>query len=180
MDELDDFGLIDRACGGSSRAFEILVRRHYDAMYKMAYRWCGNRADAQDVTQSACVKLARALDGFEKKSAFTSWLYRLVVNTAKDWQRQHARHRSDTLDEHTAIKAPGADVDGAVYAKQVLEEVRKLPAAEKEALLLVACEGLSHREAAEVMECAESTVSWRIHEARKKLNAVFESERGHG
>ena len=178
MDGLDDFGLVDRARGGSAQAFEILVRRHYDTMYKFAYRWCGNRSDAEDVTQNACVKLARALEGFQKQSAFSTWLYRLVINTAKDWHRQHARHHAEFRDEHAAEESQ--NMEEVLFAKQVVAAVGKLPSGEKEAVILVLGEGLSHQQAAEVMDCAESTVSWRIHEARKKLKSQFEAERRDG
>ena len=124
MDDLDDFGLIDLACEGSARAFEILVRRHYDTMYKFAFRWCGNRSDAEDVTQEACIKLARALGSFEKKSAFSSWLYRLVINTAKDWHRGQARHHvptgpGATVGEPEPQVASTAGIEEAYFARQV-------------------------------------------------------------
>ena len=180
MDDVDDFGLIDRTREGSARAFEILVRRHYDTMYKFAYRWCGNRPDAEDVTQNACVKLARALDGFQKQSAFSTWLYRLVINTAKDWQRQHARHHAAHGEEQAEERASGQGMEEVLFAKQVVAAVGKLPPTEKAAVTLVLAEGLSHQQAAEVMDCAESTVSWRIHEARKKLKSEFEAERQDG
>lgn len=186
MDDLDDFGLIDLACGGSARAFETLVRRHYDTMYKFAFRWCGNRSDAEDVTQEACIKLAWSLGSFGKKSAFSSWLYRLVINTAKDWRRVRARHHGSTrtaepfASEIDSRKASTAGIEEAYFAKQVLAEIGTLPTAERAAVILVLGEGLSHRQAAEVLDCAEGTVSWRIHEARRKLKRMFEAERHHG
>ena len=61
-------------------------------MFKMAFKWCGNRADAEDITQNACIKLARALKTYEHKAAFTTWLYRLVINTAIDMKRHEKRH----------------------------------------------------------------------------------------
>ena len=186
MDDLDDFGLVDLACGGNARAFEILVSRHYDAMYKFAFRWCGNRSDAEDVTQEACIKLARNLGSFGKKSAFSSWLYRLVINTAKDWHRDRARHHGSTkpdelpAGETDSRKAPTAGVEDAYFAKQVFAGIGTLPTAERAAVILVLGEGLSHRQAAEVLDCAEGTISWRIHEARRKLKRMFEAERHHG
>ncbi|MDA0240990.1 MAG: RNA polymerase sigma factor [Proteobacteria bacterium] len=88
MTEADEeTALIKRAQGGDKGAFERLLQTHYDVMYRTAYKWCGNKMDAEDITQTACIKLARSIDGFRFESAFLTWLYRLVINTAKDWAK---------------------------------------------------------------------------------------------
>ena len=182
MTEASETKLIRRAQEGDGDAFEALLRLHYDTMYRMAYRWCGNQTDAQDITQSACIKLARAIGSFGFRSTFTTWLYPLVINTAKDWARSRARHAGDGLDPEQA-EAPATEgpmAERQVYARQVLDHIRALPEREREAVFLVFGEGLSHREAATVMACKESTVSWYIHEARKKLQPLREEERRHG
>ena len=178
MAQSDDNQLITRAKGGDKLAFEALLRDYYGLMFRIAFKWCGNREDAEDITQNACIKLARNIDGFQFKSAFTSWLYRLVINTAIDWQRQNLRHLTQELTDNNVSDPIHANAENAFYAKQVLEEVQTLPDKEKSALLLVMGEGLSHKEAASVMQCKESTVSWYIHAARKKLKK-FE-DRSHG
>lgn len=181
MKEQSDNELIKKANKGDTSAFEDLVSRHYGTMYKMAFKWCKNKEEAQDITQNACIKLARNLNSFRQDSAFTSWLYRLVINTAKDYIKSQNRHTVHTsqMDEETV---PGnQEPDQSLYTREILDEINKLPEAEKEALLLVASEGFSHKEVADIMQCAESTVSWRIHEARKKLNiALKEKEDQHG
>ncbi len=174
-EQSDDITLAKAAASGDRSAFETLVSRHYETVYRMAYKWCGNQADAEDITQNACIKLARAIGSFRGEAAFTSWLYRLVINTAKDWQRQQRSFNSQKSIFDNKIEAmvlPQAD--DAVYAQQVMAGIHQLPDGEKEALLLVVSEGLSHREAANIIGCKESTISWRIHEVRKKLNKLFE------
>lgn len=177
MPELSDTELIRQAQGGDRSAFEALLRRHYDTMYRMAYKWCGNRADAQDITQSACIKLARSLGSYGFRSSFLTWLYPLVINTAKDWTRNRARHEGDGLDPEQGA-APL--IEQQIYARELLAQIRGLPEKEREAIFLVFSEGLSHREAAAAMACRESTVSWYIHEARKKLRPLREKECRHG
>ena len=86
-----DNDLITKAQGGDKSAFEALVRENYDVMFRIAFKWCGNQEDAEDITQNACIKLARNIDGFQFKSAFTSWLYRLVINTAIDYRAVFGR-----------------------------------------------------------------------------------------
>lgn len=137
-------------------------------MYKMAYKYIQNKEAAEDITQNACIKLVRALDTFKFQSAFTSWLYTLVINTAKDWIKSQSRHNS----ESGAINMqadPAATNEDVHYAQQVMEQIEKLPKKEREALILVTIEGLSHARVAEDLRCSEGTISWRVHEARKKL-----------
>jgi RNA polymerase sigma factor (sigma-70 family) len=75
-------------------------------MFKMAYKFCGNRQDAEDITQESCIRLARGLHSFKGDSAFTSWLYRLVINTAKDWYKSNNRHpKSDEGLETAEVSA---------------------------------------------------------------------------
>ncbi len=179
MDEPEeDKQLVAKARKGDAKAFEDLVNKHYGTMFKMAFKWCGNKNDAEDITQDACIKLARGLDSFKGNSAFTSWLYRLVINTGKDWYKKQNRHPSNPGELETV--STGSKSEEQLYTKQVLAAVHKLPNGEKEALLLVMSEGLSHKEAAKVLGCKESTISWRIHEARKKLSAQFEKEQKYG
>ncbi len=172
--------LIRLAQAGDRGAFEALLQEYYDVMFRMAFKWCGHKADAEDITQNACIKLARTIDSFRFKSAFTSWLYRLVINTAIDWQRSNKRHKTNDLAEEAGYVGVKAEAEDKLYAQQVFERVLLLPKKEKTALLLVMSEGLTHKEAAEAMECKESTVSWYIHEARKKLEKFQEKERHHG
>lgn len=175
MSDQDDKALVAKAVWGDSRAFEDLLGRHYDMMFRISFKWCGNRPDAEDITQEACIKLARVLASFRGESTFTTWLYRLVINTAKDWQRAQKRHRAmdDGLDQ---AQSSGSQED-QVYAQEVLTQIRDLPEGEKDALLLVFGEGLSHAEAAVICGCKESTISWRIHEARKKLGEKLKEKK---
>lgn len=137
-------------------------------MYKMAYKYIQNKEAAEDITQNACIKLVRALDTFKFQSAFTSWLYTLVINTAKDWIKSQSRHNSDSdnIESHKDRASSNEDVH---YAQQVMEQIEKLPKTEREALILVTIEGMPHARAAESLKCSEGTISWRVHEARKKL-----------
>ncbi len=178
MDDQEDKQLVAKARKGDVKAFEALVSRHYGTMFKMAFKWCGSKSDAEDITQDACIKLARGLGSFKGNSAFTSWLYRLVINAGKDWYRSQNRHPSNPGELEMVPDRSSSEEQ--LYAKQVLAAVHKLPEGEKNALLLVMSEGLSHKEAAEVLGCKESTISWRIHEARKKLGAQFEKEQHYG
>ena len=175
---LNESEMIDLAMAGDAKAFRELLDIHYMTIYRMAFRFCGNQHDAEDVTQLACIKVADQISSFRKQSAFTTWLYTLVLNTSRDWRRAQGRHRHDGLEGAEEVASSGATPEQALSARQQLDRVQALPDAEREVVLLVFGEGLSHKQAADILGCAESTVSWRIHEARKKL--MNEGDRKHG
>lgn len=178
MDELNDADLIAKAKKGDAKAFEALVNNSYRTMFKIAFKYCGNQRDAEDITQDACIKLARGISKFKGDCAYTSWLYRLVINCAKDFYKKNNRHIPQEVEVEEL--ATNNKADDALYTKQVIDAVHNLPEGEKEAVLLVHGEGLSHKEAAKALEVKESTISWRIHEARKKLSDQFERNQQHG
>ena len=177
--EPTDLELVRLARDGDSSALERLFERHYRTAYRVAYRWCGNRQDAEDVAQETFVKVARGLSAFRAGSTFTTWLYRIVVNTATDMHRRAASRvrlaqdaaRPGVPEAVVAADPPDTDAGG------LLEAVGALPEKQRTALLLVFGEGLSHREAGAVMGCPEVTISWRIHQARRTLGKLMECKR---
>ncbi|MGB3024870.1 MAG: sigma-70 family RNA polymerase sigma factor [Paradevosia shaoguanensis] len=166
--------LIKRAINGDGGAFAIILEGHYDLIYRTAYKWCGNRTDAEDVAQDVCVKLATAIRSFDGRSAFTSWLYRVTLNAVRDMQRARARHgrRADALALVSPEDAP-AEQEDATTAGELWAAVRDLPDQQRDAVLLVYAEDMSHREAGEILGCKEATVSWHIHEAKKTLRGLL-------
>lgn len=174
MQEAVDENLIRASQRGDRSAFERLLSLIYDMIYRFALRWLGRVSDAEDVTQQVCIKLARVIQQFRFESAFSTWLYRLVVNCAKDWQRSQNRHHHEELGSDSL--PPESSPDHAIEASSELARVLSLVAAMgdgyREALILVYGEGFSHAEAGEVLGVKESTVSWRLHEIRKRLKAL--------
>jgi len=174
---MKDNALIEKCIHGDRAAFEMLLNRYYDTIYRFAYRWCGDQHNAQDITQQVCIKLAKAIKQFEFKSSFTSWLYPIVINCAKDFykspkQFNQREEQSDNIDNH--IKQSNSDHNAQrLYAQQILEHINTLDDNLKDTLILVYGQGLSHNKAAEHLNIKESTVSWRIHEARKHLKQTF-------
>lgn len=171
MSELVEPDLVGRAAGGNEAAFAALVRAHYDGIYRMAWRWLGSREDAEDLAQDVCIKLGKAIRGFRGEAEFTTWLYRLTYNATLDFMRARKRSRRNhepdvvVLFKDRAGDSPEANVLGG----ELWEEVRDLPAQQRDAVLLVYAEDMTHAEAAKVMGCSEKTVSWHLHEARKRL-----------
>ena len=179
VDESDE-GLVARAVAGDRAGFAALVGRHYDLMFRVAWKGCGNREDAEDIAQDVCVKLGKTIRTYSGQGKFTTWLYRVVLNASRDHQRKrasNARKLDEWSNEPTRpdVQAAdqGADEDEATVLWQA---VRQLPPKQRDTVLLVFGEGLSHAEAAVAMECAEGTVSSNIHDAKKRLRVLIEQE----
>jgi len=166
---MDDQSLIRKAQGGDANSFAELLDLHYDTIYRFAWKWCGHKANAEDIAQLACIKLAGSLRQFRFQSAFTSWLYRLVISCAQDWQRSQARHDHDDMPE-TETVGESSPAEDRIYLLQLLEQLGELGEGMKETALLVHAEGMSHAEAGEVLGVSESTISWRLHTIRKHMS----------
>ena len=169
MDGMDDLSLIRRAQAGDSTSFAELLDLYYETIHRFAWKWCGHAANADDIAQLACIKLATSLPQYRFQAAFTSWLYRLVISCAQDWQRTQVRHVHDELAD--TEPAPGGEVaENSIYLLQLLAQLERLGEGMKETALLVHAEGLSHAEAGVILGVSESTISWRVHTIRKHLN----------
>ena len=162
--------LIQRARSGDALAFETLVKAFYPLILNFSYRLLGSRADAEDATQDVFVKAAKKLSSLRKPSVFSAWLYSIASSTCTDLIRKRSRQR---VNEKHYSEACASEFDlpknGSVW-----ELVGRLPQALKDAVVLVYWEGVNHAHAATILNCAESTVSWRVHEAKKQLRGMLE------
>lgn len=166
--------LVRQAQAGDADAFEQLVTLHYRFIYRTALRWLGHQSDAEDVTQAVCMRLATVISSFDGRAAFTSWLYRITLNAVRDLQRSQQRRQRHTA-ALTLVAANGqkADQEEGLHVADIWRKVRELPEKQRDAVLLVYGEELSHAEAAAIMGCREATVSWHIHNARKTLRTLL-------
>jgi RNA polymerase sigma-70 factor (ECF subfamily) len=175
MQKLSDNDLVRQAKRGDRAAFEQLAQRHYMTVYRAAFKWCGIREDAEDITQDVFVKVASKIGTFAGKSSFSTWLYRITMNTAMDFGRKRSTRK--THETPWGVEPggmnPGSSGHAAVVAREILEAVDALPIRQKAAALLVWAEGFTHLEAAQILECAEATVSAHLFQARKKLSHLL-------
>lgn len=176
MTPTEDSDTIKLAQQGDETAFSCLLDRYYNDIFAFAYRWAGNRSDAEDITQQACIKLARNIDQFRFDAAFTSWLYRLVINCAKDWRKSEQRHQHADSDSSPESHTGSEQHEQQTYLAQVLQRLAQLGDGLHETAILVFAEGMSHKEAGEILAVKESTISWRIHEIRKQLQQQLQQE----
>lgn len=165
--------VIGKAVQGDGQAFALVLEQYYDFIFRVAFQWMGNEEDAEDLTQEVCVKLAKAIRKFRQESKFTTWLYRVIINQAKDSLRKKQRQPKLSPVDPEISENLASDEGGeqSERAKTLWESVALLPEKQRDTVRLIYQEGLTHAEAAEVMQCAEKTISWYIHEAKKALKS---------
>lgn len=165
------------AAKGDGDAFRALLERHYDRVFRIALRFSGGREDAEDVAQDVCMSLPAKLKSFRGDAAFTTWLYRVVVNRVRDVQRKQVtseRIHNDYGEVEDLRR--GEEAETAKEMAWLNEAMNHLSDDLRETAVLVVGEGLNHAEAAQIIGIKESTVSWRMHELKKQLKAIAKEE----
>jgi RNA polymerase sigma-70 factor (ECF subfamily) len=178
---VDESHLIELARAGDRSAFEELVRRHADRLYRVVLRFCDGADEAEEITQETFLRAWRSIGSFRGGSQFFTWLYRIGVNEAK---RRHGRGpRAElvtSLDESPLDDTPDWSESPERRAEQddvrlVLERaVRALPFRYRAPLILRDVEGLSTAEAAEVMGLREAAFKSRLHRARLAVRRALD------
>ena len=187
MDERPEDDLVEDARRGSREAFAGLVRRHERRVYGLVFRMAGNHSDADDLAQEVFLTAWRSIVSFRQGSSFYTWLYRIAVNTSLTFLRKRSREKDRAeFNENLA----GADAGGGASTSpeersalnelkgRVDEAIESLPEHFRASFHLVVSQGLSHAEAARAIGCSENTVSWRMHKARKLLQARLKPNLG--
>jgi len=179
----EDEGDLDRARRGDREAFGRLVRRHQRRVYAAALHILGNHGDADDATQEALVRAYRGLAGFDGRADFSTWLYRITVNTALNALRSGKRgaamaQRSGAEAAHVGGRPEALGQGDGGPAQQllqtgelarVLEAIAQLSPALRVTIVLATIEELPHKQIAEILDIPEGTVAWRVNEARRQL-----------
>ena len=183
MDERPDDLLVEEARRGSREAFAELVRRHERRVYGLVFRMVRDHSDADDLAQEVFLTAFKSIASFHHASSFTTWLYRIAVNTSLTLLKKKSREKDRAeFREDLAGDGPGRDAAFSPEGRSALNELRgrideavdALPGHFRASFVLVAGQGLSHAEAAKVLGCSENTVSWRMHKARKLLRVRLE------
>lgn len=170
-----DRWLVEKARAGDVDAYEVLVRRHRGRIYRVALRMLGDPQDAEDVAQDVLIQVWTALAGFAGASAFTTWLYRVVVNRCMNQVRR--RRWTRPVEDRDPPAAAGAEdtVLAQFRARATMEAIAALPADQRAVIVLHQLEGLSYREVAAVVDVSEDAVRGRLHRARVSLVEALRS-----
>ena len=179
-----DQQLVLRAQRGDKRAFELLVMKYQRRLGRLLSRLVRDPAEVEDVTQEAFIKAYRALPSFRGDSAFYTWLYRIAINTGKNYLVALGRRAPTTtgidledaenFEDADALRdtsTPESELEGKQVANVVNKAMEALPEDLRTAITLREIEGLSYEEIANVMSCPIGTVRSRIFRAREAIAA---------
>lgn len=176
--------LVERAQAGDQQAFEVLVQKYQRKLGRLLSRYIRDSAEVEDVAQEAFIKAFRALPSFRGESAFYTWLYRIGINTAKNYLVAQGRRaptstgfdseEAETFDDGDQLRDINTP-ESLLHSKQIGETVNAamevLPDELRTAIVLREIEGLSYEEISRMMDCPIGTVRSRIFRAREAVAA---------
>lgn len=165
----DDKNLAQAAANGDAAAFGALLERHYDRIFRLAFRLTGSQAEAEDLTQDICAALPDKLASYRGDAAFTTWTYRITVNAAHDRRRRAATYaKASTGWGDWEQNRRAADLETAEAVDWLTQAMRHLPEDLRDTLALV-LDDVTHKDAGDILGVTEGTISWRISQAKKQL-----------
>ncbi len=174
--------LVERVQKGDKRAFDLLIQKYQHRIVSLVSRYVSDHAEAQDVAQEAFIKAYRAIGRFRGDSAFYTWLYRIAINTAKNWIV--AKNRRPPASDIDAVDAeqygisprlretstPENEMMREEIERTVFDTIANLPEDLRTAIMLREMDGMSYEEIATTMECPIGTVRSRIFRAREAID----------
>jgi RNA polymerase sigma-70 factor (ECF subfamily) len=174
----DERQQIEHSRNGDPEAFTALVRAHQRMIHSLTYRMTGSLADAEDLAQATFLRAFQQLDSFRGDARFATWLTRIAINTCLNWKQRETRRvrlQGEWAQEQTSESRPDETLP-----QRVQEALLKLDPKQRAAVVLTVYDGLNHAAAARVLGCSETTVSWRVFAARRKLKRLLRDVRPPG
>jgi RNA polymerase sigma-70 factor (ECF subfamily) len=174
--------LVERVQKGDKRAFDLLIQKYQHRIVSLVTRYVSDSSEAQDVAQEAFIKAYRAIGRFRGDSAFYTWLYRIAINTAKNWiVAKNRRPPSSDIDAVDAeqygmssrlkeTSTPENELLREEIERTVYDTIASLPEDLRTAIMLREMDGMSYEEIATTMECPIGTVRSRIFRAREAID----------
>lgn len=166
-----DAELIERYLAGDVEAFDALMRAHEDRVFSICLRMLRNREAALDATQETFVTVFRKVDRFAGRSAFSTWLYRVAVNTCYDAARRQRRRPAEPLPEGNdpPDRSAGDELDAVELRPDLQAALAEIPAEFRAAVILVDVEGLALQSVSEILGVPVGTVKSRVFRGRRLL-----------
>jgi RNA polymerase sigma-70 factor (ECF subfamily) len=180
----EDAAIVQRVRAGDREAFRVLVQRYQDVLYRTALRHTRQPDVATDLVQASLVKAYTGIWRCRDPERFGAWVYRIVVNAAKDFLK--SRRRSDvSLDEPMATRlhspaagSPDREMERAELRERLDKALGQLPDVLREAFLLKHVEGFSYEEIADLLNVSVPALKMRVHRARSTLKDLMDGEDG--
>jgi RNA polymerase sigma-70 factor (ECF subfamily) len=175
-----DRELAERFRSGDRSAFDMLVRRHQKGVWRVVRRYVKRDADAADVTQQVFVRAFKGLAAFRGAATVRSWLYRIAINCALSWLRDHRREQPSEIaeDSLTAMPVAPARIASNQDGTLLRAAIAQLPPKQKLVIELRIFDDLSFKEVAELADCTENTAKVNFHYAVKKLRDILGGSHG--
>jgi RNA polymerase sigma-70 factor (ECF subfamily) len=178
MDDPDE-ALVLQSRQGDPTAFELLIKNHQRMIHSLTFRMTGSAADAEDLAQETFIRAHQNLDSYRGAAKFSTWLYRIALNVCLNWRRSETRRFAMHVAWAEAVGAAESGMDphrdGNHAGQGVQAALLRLPAKQRAAIVLTVYDGRNHAEAAQLLNCSETTVSWRVFAARRKLKRWLSS-----
>lgn len=178
MDDAEEEKLVELAGSGDLEASSELVRRYRDRIYRTIQRFTRNQSDTDDLVQETFLRAFRDLRSFGRRSGFYTWIYRIAVNQCLNFLKKKGKEMgreefADQLNDHRrpAFGSPESAASAEELRDRLSAAIDSLPLPYRACFTLVVFQGMTHCQAAGVLGCSEKTVSWRMHKARKMLQA---------
>jgi RNA polymerase sigma-70 factor (ECF subfamily) len=178
MQDRNDEELVEEAKKGNREAYSELVRKYRGRIYQTIYRFTRNHGDTDDLAQETFLEGFRALRRFRQESGFYTWIFRIAVNLSLNFLKKRKNktgrgnyEESLAVPAEARLSSPESISMNREFGERLEEAVDSLALPYRMAFVLVAFQGMTHGEAARILGCSENTVSWRMHKARKILQA---------
>jgi RNA polymerase sigma-70 factor (ECF subfamily) len=176
--------LIQLSREGDMEAFRCLMEQHQQYAYQIAYRVVHSGEDARDIVQDAFVKVWQHLSHYKIKHSFTTWLFRIVVNTALDKVRQNKRYKHSTLTEGSGMQITDSEKNPeTAYIRQetlmmIQKAMNRLPEKQRIVFILRDLQGLSIEEVAEILQCSHQNIKSHLFHARRAIRKMIINNEG--
>jgi RNA polymerase sigma-70 factor (ECF subfamily) len=180
MEDSSDGHLVTKAKQDDAEAFAELARRFQEKIYFTILALTKNQQDASDLAQEAFMQAFKSLRSFKQRSSFYTWIYRIAVNLTLNFLKRRKREDTQEVLEESQSSGNGTEdsclsPEGRSLKKELSEKLQSaidsLPLTYRASFTLVVFQGMTHSQAARILKCSENTVSWRMHKARKMLQA---------
>ena len=179
-DGISNAELVRKSQFGDKEAFEQLVIRHQELVFSLAYKLTGNREMANDVAQEAFIRAWKAIEKFRGDSTFSTWIYRITVNTAWTLRKKAKKHNTLNIDdtyEPIVIdekKDPELVAINSDLSSVLINALDKIPIEQRIIVELKNIEGRSHKEIADYLDISVTAAKVRLHRAHQKLRQILE------
>lgn len=184
MEDFSDEQLVKLAKQGRAEAFSELARRYHERIFYTVFALTGNQQDTDDLAQETFLRAYKSLRYFKQHSSFYTWLYRIAVNITLNFLKKRKRGEgTEDFRENqyfsqiseSSVNSPENDSLRRELQKRLEKAIDSLPLIYKASFILVVSQEMTHRQAAQILNCSENTISWRLYKARKMLQEKLKS-----